>query len=358
VSLRILYLSGAPLGSPSADAVQTLQMAAALAALGHRVRVIGARGDARDDLFAFYGVPRAFEVVSVQRGRRRGLGQAELVARATLAARRAQPFDLVISRDRSLALCAPGNAPLLYDAHTLPTGNRRRVEDLLARDPRVVGWATVSGALGDAMRERYPHLADRIFTAPTGHLPASPRVPPPAGARLVVALLGNLRDPRTRSFVLTLAARFVDADFVIADGGLGQSEASSPNVRSHGVVPPTEIDAYLAAADVLIAPYPPDAKSRAGLPIAPWISPKKVFEYMSAGRALVVSSLPPIGELLTDGDDALLVPALDERAWVDALTRVLGDSELRARLGARAGARFDARYHMLDRARRFVAAAA
>jgi glycosyltransferase involved in cell wall biosynthesis len=58
-----------------------------------------------------------------------------------------------------------------------------------------------------------------------------------------------------------------------------------------------------------------------------------VFEYLAAGRPLVAARTGVVPEVLTDGTDALLVPAGDADALADALTRLLDDEALRTRLG-------------------------
>jgi glycosyltransferase involved in cell wall biosynthesis len=53
---------------------------------------------------------------------------------------------------------------------------------------------------------------------------------------------------------------------------------------------------------------------------------------MSAGLPVVASDLPVFREYLTPGRDALLVPADSPAALAQALTSVIGDSQLAERL--------------------------
>jgi glycosyltransferase involved in cell wall biosynthesis len=61
------------------------------------------------------------------------------------------------------------------------------------------------------------------------------------------------------------------------------------------------------------------------------------IEAESVGTPVVASDIPPSRVTLVDGGSGLLVPLDDEGALADALTRVLIDGDLRARLseGAR-----------------------
>ena len=95
-----------------------------------------------------------------------------------------------------------------------------------------------------------------------------------------------------------------------------------------GIVLREEVPEYLAAADVVVSPHS-DLRNFIGSPI-------KIFEYMASGKPIVASQLAQLGEILTDGETALLVPPGDPIALAAALERLMGDPELGRRLGAAA----------------------
>jgi glycosyltransferase involved in cell wall biosynthesis len=69
-----------------------------------------------------------------------------------------------------------------------------------------------------------------------------------------------------------------------------------------------------------------------------------VLEAMQAACAIVSSRCDGLPEDLADGDNALLVAPGDDAALAAALGRLLGDPELRRRLGRRARATFEQRF--------------
>jgi glycosyltransferase involved in cell wall biosynthesis len=83
-----------------------------------------------------------------------------------------------------------------------------------------------------------------------------------------------------------------------------------------------DVRGYLAAADVVAVP----SVWQDALPLS-------VLEAMSLGRPLVATRVGGIPEMCRDGVDGLLVPPGDDAALAEALARLLGDAELRARLG-------------------------
>ena len=64
------------------------------------------------------------------------------------------------------------------------------------------------------------------------------------------------------------------------------------------------------------------------------VIPNKAFQALACGTPLVTADTPGARELLTDGEDALLVPPGDATALAEALRRLAADDELRTRIGA------------------------
>ncbi|GAA4515245.1 MULTISPECIES: MSMEG_0565 family glycosyltransferase [Nonomuraea] len=108
-----------------------------------------------------------------------------------------------------------------------------------------------------------------------------------------------------------------------------------------GTVPEDEMAAWYAAADVLAFP---SVKEGFGL---------AALEAMAAGLPVVTSDIPVFREWLVPGRDALLTPVGDAGALADALSAVLDDEALRARLRT-AGLSLADRYTWTASARRHL----
>ncbi len=64
--------------------------------------------------------------------------------------------------------------------------------------------------------------------------------------------------------------------------------------------------------------------------------PKTLLEAAACGRPMVATDVPGSREIAIDGETALTVPPDDPEALAEALDRMAGDADLRARLGANA----------------------
>jgi glycosyltransferase involved in cell wall biosynthesis len=95
-------------------------------------------------------------------------------------------------------------------------------------------------------------------------------------------------------------------------------------VRFVGKILHDELPWYMCAGDVFVLPSYSE-----GLPTV-------ACEALNCGVPMVATAVDGTPEIVRDGETGLLVPAGDAGALADALGRILGDDDLRARLAVRA----------------------
>jgi glycosyltransferase involved in cell wall biosynthesis len=101
----------------------------------------------------------------------------------------------------------------------------------------------------------------------------------------------------------------------------------SDTVVLAGAAAPSEIPAYMAAADIIAVPSVRHGGYVDGLP-------NVALEAMAAGKPVVGSRVGGIPELVRDGENGLLVTEKDASALAAAFVTLARDPALRARLGA------------------------
>lgn len=114
----------------------------------------------------------------------------------------------------------------------------------------------------------------------------------------------------------------VELEKMIADRGL----AGAVDLRFNR--PFTEMPALLAATRLGFIPLPDRPKFHRNLP-------RKLFEYLAAGKPAVVSDLPPIREVIGDEGCCLLVRPGDATESADALAELLADPARAREMGER-----------------------
>ena len=108
------------------------------------------------------------------------------------------------------------------------------------------------------------------------------------------------------------------------------TSSSSTHVRLEQAIPMVELVAALVGCDVGVVSYLPVSKNHL------FSSPNKLFEYMSAGLAVVCSDLPVLREVVSKADCGLLYEPGNVEALAMALRRLAGDRDLLARFQANA----------------------
>ena len=114
---------------------------------------------------------------------------------------------------------------------------------------------------------------------------------------------------------------------VVGDGPLREQVPAAL-----GFVPPVELPGYFDRAAVVVCP-----SRREGYGVV-------ARQAMAHGRPVIATAVGGLAEAIVDGESGLLVPPEDGTALRAALERLLGDADLRARLGAAARDRVRARY--------------
>jgi glycosyltransferase involved in cell wall biosynthesis len=115
------------------------------------------------------------------------------------------------------------------------------------------------------------------------------------------------------------------------------------------MLPHAEMPKYLGACDILVSPHGRQADGGEFFG-----SPTKLYEYMAMGKPIVASRVGQIGEVLVDGESALLVGPDDPDALSAAIVRLIDDAGLRENLGRAARQAAETRHTWRQNAERVV----
>lgn len=394
--MRILYPANIRLPSERAGTIQIANTCHALARQGAQVELAVRRMDGIGDreALAFYGLEptpglalRRLPVVNLPQARIwNGSYYLSLALWFSVAARRGR-FDFVYSREPLAVRLFDRTrgwhrARIIYELHELPASVMGRYHSLLS------GQAPPAEPLPKDAQEagRVCQAADGVV-ALTHHIAAALReilgvqcpitvipdgatvgeAPPEAAAQEepFICYTGQLYrwkgldtliqamdylEGRVKLLIVGGRPRPEGVDLVeMAE--LHRTIAASRRAQDivlTGFVEPSQVWRYQARCRVAVLTLSDDTVPRY------CNSPLKLFEYMAAGRPIVASRLPAIEEVLTDGENALLVEPNDPQALAAAIDRLLAEPDLARRLGERAFA--DAhRYSWEERARAILA---
>jgi colanic acid/amylovoran biosynthesis glycosyltransferase len=245
---------------------------------------------------------------------------------------RAAALPAFIASFRRAAVRAVGDADLVH-AHWLLAG---LVAATLGKPYVVQVWGT-----DVELARRAPWLARPILSRARLVIAASDYLAAEAetlGARVVEVVPSSVTiptrvtppdDPPHVLFAGRLSAEKGLLEFVAATAGLPRRIVGDGPLRARvpdatGFVPRSELQEVYRRAAVVCAP-----SRREGYGVVP-------REAMAWGRPVVAAAVGGLMDAVQDGVTGLLVPPGDVRALRAAIERLLGDADLRNRLGANA----------------------
>ena len=158
----------------------------------------------------------------------------------------------------------------------------------------------------------------------------------------VVGYFGHLYSGRGIEIIEKLAELNSGCAFVVYGGNEAEIEAyksrnTNKNLFFMGYVHSKKARRYMAMMDVLIMPYQKSVSiGVAGIDTSKWMSPLKLFEYLSVGVPIISSNISVLKEVLVDNENCLLVEPDDIYAWSYALRYIISNTELEERLGSNA----------------------
>ncbi|WP_426562354.1 glycosyltransferase family 4 protein [Angustibacter sp. McL0619] len=142
------------------------------------------------------------------------------------------------------------------------------------------------------------------------------------GLELLMAAVAVLREQEVAFRVLVVGDGPQEASVRAAADELGLAD----RVTFTGRVPHDQVSRYLSLVDV--TPFP-----RLPLPVCELISPMKPFEALAMGKAVVVSSVAALTEIIEDGVTGLVFEKGNAQDLARILRLLLESPQLRAQLG-------------------------
>jgi len=375
---RLVYVGGFDFPTTQARGIQTLHTAHALARAGWGVRLLAQRperpaGTVAEGL-AGYGLaphPR-LRIVSLPVARVDGLRWLEIHKRLAVTnwsyalscvadvLRLPTRPTAILTRDPRLAWAFLRTRPLhrrpvVYEVHELFSTRARDNRSLDPAEIRGVADRTraledgvfaeadlllpLTRACAEILAEGFGVPPERIAVVPDATTPPTGSISARDSTTRQVVYAGQLYRWKGVDTLLDAMALLPEAYLTVL-GGRGSPDdpdllACQARVRELGIgervdfqgfVPHADVRRTIAGAGAAVLPLPDNLMARY------FTSPLKLFDYMAAGAPIVASDLPTVREILTDGDNALLVPPDDPSALAAAIRRLLVNPGLADRL--------------------------
>ncbi|MCD4792896.1 MAG: glycosyltransferase family 4 protein [Bacteroidales bacterium] len=351
--MKIIYISDSILPSKTANSVHVMNMCNSLAEIGHEVLFIAVSTKQLelknvDNIFSFYGIKKTFnlKIISALHFKNKILNAIyrELIINPKIKKilKNHKP-DIVYGRQVfGCYIAAKTGFPVILESHA-PMWEIGPVNNLyfnkLIKHKNFVRLIVITEALKNIYRKKNYNIDD-IAVLPDASVPVpdfSHKIKLNSNSdNLKIMYTGHLYPGRGTENIIYLAEQLPEHDFYIVGGlekdiDFWKSKSNFKNLHFLGFIPPAEVYKYRNSADILLAPYQKKVLVYGAHETSQFMSPLKIFEYMSSKKPVICSDLPVLREILNE-NNAILVPPDDYESWKNAVIKLAENPSFGAEL--------------------------
>ena len=343
---KLVYSSTALVPSAQANSVQIMRMCNALCRFGFDVTLLAGTmpGCGNVNVFEYYGIENTFSIVRKVSGCRRGSTFFLSLRNYPMLKKLAGSAQDILFYGRdvlALYMLARAGRQVVYETHDIARkGPRGWAERKLIEGRNLHKIVFISNELKRAYLEKYDAvLADKNMIVAPDAADEQPNFSETFGlngdAAFNACYIGGFHRGRGIELILEVAGRMPDVGFHLFGGTANQIDelrrTSPANVYFYGYIAPAQTYKARNAADVLLMPYQKEVMvSQNASETSRWMSPVKLFEYMSSRKPIVSSNHKVLQEVLEHNRNCLLCEPDDAGQWIRAITRVREDEQLRS----------------------------
>lgn len=382
--MSVYYISPSTAPSRTANSVHVFNMCEAIESLGCKVTLfihskINSSEINKKSILEYYGIkPGSSIKVNIYRSRLVKAIELNIALRAVFRflwdCSRGSPPQTIVSRNIYAAAMFTFifRRKVAYEVHSPELGFRKLLQGRLLLSPNVE-TLVISKALRKIIRDTYSISTKRIHVFHDAAKFGLNRVDKSARSQQqknqlgsmvnllsydkVVGYFGHLYSGRGIEVIEGLASKNHNHIFLVYGGNIEEiSYFQKHNINNNlffmGYIYPDKVHQLMSMMDVLLMPYQKTVSvGLDGVDTSQWMSPMKMFEYMSCGVPIISSNLPVIREVLVDGYNCLLVEPDVIDDWSDALQRISDSPDLEERLGVNAYRDYKQKYTWKIRAK-------
>lgn len=344
----LYYFSNSVLPSKTADSINVMNTSSKLAASGLNVFTSGVKGArARNKkTFKFYGVSANFKLLRYQPIVKKGSLRLSALL-DIIRIKRLKP-DYIYGRSIFTAqLLNYFKIPFVFECHDAKWLKNSKYEKMYTRvmeSPYLLKLVVVSDRLLELTCDKYPRFIDKPIAVIRNGASLPPAVDSDYSENKI-GYVGGFYAGRGLNIIVEIAQKMSNHSFYLAGGTASDlkkllKRSSLPeNIHCLGYISPNETAQFRASMALLLAPYQLKTKTIGGTDTTAYMSPIKIFEYMSSRTPIISSDLPVIREVLNDRN-SYLVKANDVLAWKDAIQYLINNPNDGKRLSDNAYAYF------------------
>lgn len=351
--MKIVYVSRSIIPSKTANSINVMKMCNAFASLGHEVTLLAPytkklEVEGIENIFDYYGVEKNFELKKIFSPNIKYLKKRIYSLRCLNIVKKISP-DMVYGRDDIFTFYLTQNKGFstVFEKHEpykeMNKFNKYFFDKFIINNKNETKLIVNSSELSKMYKKDCNIDLENILVANNATNPILDNKRPSVSYsnKIKVGYVGSLFKGRGIDIIIDLANNLNDIEFHIIGGKdkdieYWKSNTNSKNLFFHGFVEPKKTYMYRNMCDILLAPYQSDSEGNRS---SKYMSPIKLYEYMSSKKAIICSNFKVVYEALND-ECAVLVDSNDINQWENAILDLVDNPEKREKLSLNAYEKF------------------
>ena len=360
----IYYISPSTIPSRSANSIHVINMCEAITQLGNKVLLFANSNDpdsnsVHQQISTFYGANISKISVNIFRSKKiKGLEFGIAInsfIRFFIDWIKGRPPEIIISRNlyATLFLSLIFRKNIIYETHTTEYGFRKKIQLWLLKSKKIK-TIVISKALKKMICDFHNIEGSEIYVFHDAAKAGRVRITNSQRYQIrkeqfssvidlnyyqkIIGYFGQLYSGRGIDVIQEIAKLNPSFAFIIYGGNEKEitkykNKNNLDNLFFMGHLLPKNTYEIMSAMDVLLMPFQKSVSIGVeGIDTAKWMSPMKMFEYMSTGIPIISSDLLVLREVLEDNENCLLVKSDDIKDWSESLRRIIKDKFLADKL--------------------------
>ena len=363
----ILYISPSEFPSKSANSIHVVYMSEAYAKLGFKVTLFGVSSSKSNFLNDFYGIENENLIISpifqvFSKGREFIISIFSILKILKYYFFKKNIF-LIHSRNiyASFILSLLFNYKTIYETHTLEKGFRKKIQKYILKSKNQIS-IVISDSLKNILFQEYNFRSKNVFV-----MHDAARFKnftdiydlDDSNQKYSVGYFGSLHEGRGIDLIIKVAQINPNIDFYVYGGNYNEinkfKSFDNSNIKFEGFIEPKNVSKEMLKMDLLLMPY--QKKVSIGVKnvdTSRWMSPMKLFEYMSAKKPIISSDHEVLNEVLTNNYNCIMLPENDYKLWSKTINYLKKDKTKSIELASNAYNQYLKKYTWDHRAKNII----
>ncbi|MEB7722866.1 glycosyltransferase family 4 protein [Staphylococcus equorum] len=321
--MKLVYLSSSTLFSKSANSLHVMKMSNSFSKIIDSVDLVVRDSKSLESPFDFYQVEETFEIKNKKVNKYKIFGFILFALKNYIHYKKELKDKNVFFYGRdilTLSLFSLFSSNVGIELHSIPTSKlKNKLLEFSLKKQKIKKIVVISNALKADLKNFFDIDEKNIIVAHDGadiHKMTVNEKPNKIG------YVGSINKGRGIELILELALKHPNLEFNIIGGTLKDLNEKlniynvPGNVKLLGYLSQKEIEKYINEFYIVLAPYQTKVGvSKKNSDTSRWMSPIKLFEYMSFGKAIIVSDLTVLREIITNNYNGVFVNPENINEW-------------------------------------------